>query len=254
MALPKAILCQLSEGEEEAALRSVGYATATVPWRELDSQQHGWIQLLPVLNDPSVTAWVVAGAPEEFTPSVRSKIALMSLALERNTPLQIALRLKRDGDFIDVPPSCSHMRIFQPAEPFGAKLMATRQRPVAPPENNFVCIPRLDPLLGIWLETAPAAGAVQNGFMAGVFGAEVTAFGVGPSGEVPEKSTLFHPMLGIKGDIGGREFCACAAQNPIGNGASCYMRIDGFPEGVFLTAYPEEGAENEGPLRILELV
>ena len=255
MVFPKAVLCQLGEGggDEEAQLRSVGFAAASIGWKEIDTQQNGWIQLLPVLEDPSVLAWVIAGEPDDFTPNIRSQIALLTLAMRREKPLLAALRLKNDGAFVDVPPALEQVLLFKPSDNFAAKLMALRARPRPAPDLPFVCLPHLDPLLGLWLEVSPPLGARQDDFMAGVFGGEITAFGIGPSGVLPEKSSLHYPQLGIRGDINGREFFACAAKNALGEGVSCYMRLDGFPEGVFLARYDGTEAE-DGLLYALELV
>lgn len=256
MALPKAVLCQATAGggDEEEKLRSVGFATASLQWSEFDSHQNGWIQLLPVLEDPSVAAWVIAGKPEDFTPAIRSQIALLALAIRREKPLQIAWRLKTTGEFMDVPPALAHVTVFQPEAPFAAKLMALRTKAQPVPALPLLFKPHLDPLLGVWLELAPLPGQSRENFMAGIFGAEVTAFGVGPSGAVPEKASLHYPQLGIKGDIGGKNFCACAAKNTLGPDVSCYMRIAGNPEGVFLTDYPGEEEEGENALLAFELV
>ncbi len=76
MALPKAVLCILGDEPAghtrdgtvdhpvEAALRSVGFATFAIAWKELDAQPNGWIQLLPPLDDPTVVAWAIAGKAE----------------------------------------------------------------------------------------------------------------------------------------------------------------------------------------------
>ena len=255
MIFPKAVLCQLGEGggDEEAQLRSVGFATGSIGWKEIDMQRNGWIQLLPVLEDPAVLAWVIAGEPDDFTPAIRSQIALLTLAMRREKPLLVALRLQSEGAFVDVPPALAQVLLFKPADAFAAKLMALRVRPRPAPELPFVCLPHLDPLLGLWLEVSPPLGARQEDFMIGVFGGEISAFGVGPSGVVPEKSSLHYPQLGIRGDIGGREFFACAAKNALGEGVSCYLRLEGFPEGVFLTRYEAMEAQ-EGLLYALELV
>jgi hypothetical protein len=106
MALPKAVLCLLgdepADPTEEAVIRSTGFATFSITWKELDAVPNGWIQLLPPLDDPTVAAWAVAGRPGDFTASVRSKIALLTLGLERQAPPATAFVLTGEGEMGDL--------------------------------------------------------------------------------------------------------------------------------------------------------
>ena len=87
---------------------------------------------------------------------------------------------------------------------------------------------------------APPDGERWEGFMAGVTGAKVVAFGVGPRGIIPDKSTLEFPMFGIQGDFREVPFSACAAKNTLDRDTSCYLCVDGEPESLFCTSYPED--------------
>lgn len=107
MTLPKALLCVLDEHPsaqppEEAALRAVGFAAATVPWRQT-SAQRGWMQLLPILDDPAVQAWVFCGASTDFTPAVLNRMAMLTLALHRPSPPLTACLLTGDGPEPELP-------------------------------------------------------------------------------------------------------------------------------------------------------
>lgn len=247
MALPKAVLCILgdepAEHSAEAELRSVGFATFAITWKELDSQQNGWIQIFPPLNDPTVTAWVLVGKPVDFTDEIRSKVALLTLALTREKPPLTAFVLTGEGDFQDVPYALNHVRIFGYNKKCAAKLMASRTRPEGFQELPFHVKAHLDPLIGAWLEIGPPDDETWPGFMAGVTLAEVIAFGVGPKGILPKNSILEFPQLGIKGNLGELPFSACAAKNTLTGEVSCYMRLEGSPGHVFCADYLEEGLD-----------
>lgn len=253
MALPKAVLCILgdepAEHPAEAELRSVGFATFSITWKELDSQQNGWIQLLPPLDDPAVVAWVLVGKPKDFTKEIRSKIAMLTLAMDRKTPPATALVLTDEGDFTDVPYALGHVQVVQNNKKFAAKLMVAKLRPSPFPPLPFHVKMHLDPLVGAWLEMAPPENKKWDGFMIGTTNAKIAAFGVGPKGSLPSKSTLKYPQLGIQGTIGEESFHACAAQNELNDERSCYIRLDGTPELVFCADYP---ADNETPEKTTE--
>lgn len=260
MALPKAVLCILGDEPAdhpvEAELRSVGFATFSITWKELNSQQNSWIQILPPLDDPAVIAWVIAGKPGDFTDEVRSKIALLTLAMERKNPPATALVLTGEGEIQDVPYAMSHIRIFRHTQKYAVKLMVAKARPQPFMPLPFHAKAHLDPLIGAWLEVAPPDNEKWDGFMAGVTQAKVIAFGVGPRGAIPARSTLRYPQLGIEGTVGDLPFSACAAKNELASDVSCYMRLDGAPNHILCTEYPDEDRpENVGrPPVQLELV
>ncbi|MDR0477616.1 MAG: hypothetical protein LBH14_06740 [Desulfobulbaceae bacterium] len=244
MALPKAVLCILGDEPAdyaaEAELRAVGFATFSITWKELNAQENGWIQILPPLDDPTVVAWVLAGKTGDFTDEVRAKVALLTLAMQRNCPPVTAFVLTEEGDIADVPYAMNHIQIYRHTRKYAVKLMVAKAKPQPFTALPFHAQAHLDPLIGAWLEIAPPAGVTWPGFMAGVTNAEISAFGVGPRGVLPVKSTLQFPMLGIKGELGEKPFSACAAKNTLSDGASCYMRLNGTPGLVFCAEYPDE--------------
>ncbi len=261
MALPKALLCVLGtpdtsgkEIAEEALLRASGFATATIHWIEVATQQGGWMQLLPIIDDPSVQAWTIVGTPEDFTPEVLSRISMLTLALRRPAPPLTAFVLHGDGEEPALSELLWHVRIFRGNTSFAPKLAAVRARPRPELPRPFHLVAHLDPLIGQWLELAPAQKESWQGFMIGVTGAEVTAFGVGPRDILPEKTTLHYPLCGIKGEWGDQTFSACAAKNEINADNACFIRLEGNPQLVFITAYPEDEKESEdADIRVVEL-
>ena len=267
MTLPKAVLCVLGDEPAghpvESELRSVGFATFSITWKELNAQQNGWIQILPPLDDQTVVAWVLAGKAQDFTDEVRSRVAFLTLAMHRDCPPVTAFVLtdagdssdiSNPGDLMDMPQVMSHIQIYCHTQKYAAKLMVAKAKLQPFPNLPFYAKTHLDPLIGAWLEIAPPPDATWQGFMAGVTKAEISAFGVGPRGVLPVKCALQFPMLGIKGDFGEQPFSACAAKNELSAAVSCYMRLDGAPGLVFCTEYPDESKpDRQGDQRYIQL-
>lgn len=251
MPLPKALLCALGEyapETEEAALRRTGFATAVLRWKDLADKTNDWMQLAPVLDDPAVQAWVLAGEAADFSEDLLCRTALLALALNRSgdRPSQpgTALVVRGNGPAPALPPLLGHVAVCRPQDPFAARLMAARFKPAATLATPMHVRALPDPMLGLWLEVAPAAGAAQADFSVGVLGADITSFGVGPRGAIPARSRLDFPVLGIKGQLGTRAFCACAARNELNEATACYCRVVGIPRGVFLGPYLGEAQQS----------
>ncbi len=246
MALPKAMLCILGEQNanaapaEEALLRASGFATASIHWSEVASQQRGWTQLLPILDDPALQAWVFAGHPADFTDEILSQTSMLTLAMTRTAPPMTAFVLLGSGEEPALPELLGHIKIFYGNTSFAPKLAALRQKPRPALPRPFHVQAHVDPLIGQWLELGPAEGKSWPGFTVGVVGAEIMAFGVGPRGAIPQKSTLIHPQTGIKGEWADKAFSACAAQNELDRNTACYIKVEGCPSLLFVTAYAEE--------------
>jgi len=134
----------------------------------------------------------------------------------------------------------NHIQVYRHTQKYAVKLMVAKAKPRPFAALPFHAQAHLDPLIGAWLEIAPPIGETWPGFMAGVTNAKISAFGVGPRGLLPRKSTLEFPMLGIKGTLGEKPFSACAARNSLSDNISCYMRLDGTPSLAFCAEYPDE--------------
>lgn len=252
MPLPKALLCVLGDYSvhlEENSLRQAGFATAVLHWKELANRTNDWMQLAEILDDTAVQAWVIAGKPAEFTEDILCMITLLSLALRRKIQPNTALVLCEAGPAPILPPVMSHVKIWHSQEPFAARLMAARFKPGASLSTPFHVRALLNPMIGLWLEIAPA-DSPMTGFTAGVLEADIPAFGVGPLGTIPDKSQLAYPVLGVKGTLKERAFSACAAQNGLTKSIACYCKVDGIPRGVFLGSYLAE-AEKESEVTLI---
>lgn len=239
MSLPKAVLIRLGEYDaitEEAQLRKTGFATAVISWKELHTTTADWMQLAEILADKAICAWVIAGESKEFTPDLYSRVSLLALSLPDGLSPAIAFIRCDEGAVPPLPEILQNCRLYHSLDPFAAKLMAARfsnSKTLAP--LPFHIRAHLDSLIGLWLEICPSE---QPDFTIGVLQAEIIAFGIGDKGVIPATSTMTYPILGITGDIGQQPFYACAAQNSIGGGTSCFCKIDGIPTGVFLGDYP----------------
>ena len=252
MPLPKALLCVLGDYSahlEESKLRQAGFATAVLHWKELANRTNDWMQLTDVLDDISVQAWVIAGEPAEFTENTLCLITLLALSLRRESQPGTAFVLCGSGPAPILPPVMSHVRIWHSQEPFAARLVAARFKPGNNLSTPFHVRALLNPMIGLWLEIAPAEGQMA-GFTAGVLEANIPAFGVGPLGAIPNKSQLAYPVLGVQGTLKARQFSACAAKNALTESIACYCKVDGIPQGVFLGNYLDE-TEKEREVMLL---
>ena len=99
--------------------------------------------------------------------------------------------------------------------------------------------------LGQWVELAPGAGSWQ-GVMFAVAGegASIDFQATGPSGGLPETSTIAYGQSGLKLESAGRTFTGWALRNEIGATASgpvsYYARVRGRPEALLWMPYTEE--------------
>ena len=256
MSLPKSLLCLLGDDTQdscgiEAQLRQAGFATATITWKELEAQKAGLAELAEILQDPAIQGWVVAGKKSDFTAPVISKLSLISLSLSRETLPNTSFVCTDSCEGLESPQSMPHISVTGTDKPFAARLMAARFKPGKTIDADFYIKAHLDPYVGQWLEVGPAEDAVWNGFMAGLSsGAEqkevlITAFGVGPRGKLPSKSTLEYPIQGIQGTCGSQNFTACAAKNTVTDKESCFVRFEGEPLSVLISDYPGDAEETD---------
>ncbi|MDR2302494.1 MAG: hypothetical protein LBF38_10695 [Deltaproteobacteria bacterium] len=264
MALPKALLCILGKNgsysgeEQELSLRAVGFATATLRWSDFRPETNDWLGLSEILEDPAVAAWVIAGPPEAFSQKIISQISVLTLALDRKPgPVTAFVTKLADKSDLGLPPILSHVKVFDPLDPYAAKLMAYRFKP---PENQprpFYLKTYASPLIGLWLEVGPNESEKWSGFMLAVTKTLIDVLGVGPRGQLPQKSTVNYPMHGLEGQLGDLKFNASAAKNTLDAETSAFIRLAGPPNHLIVAPYPEEnpvdqessgqGSSGQGP-------
>ncbi|MDR2386095.1 MAG: hypothetical protein LBE80_00740 [Deltaproteobacteria bacterium] len=253
MALPKALLCLLGSSEaysgeaEELSLRAVGFATATLRWADFRPESNDWLGLSTLLEDPSLTAWILAGPYEEFSPQIISQISLLSLALDRKPlPITAIITKLADKSYLELPPILAHLKIFDPLDPYPAKLMAYRFKPPEDLARPFYLKTYASPLIGLWLEVGPNESEKWSGFMLAVTKTLIEVLGVGPRGQIPKKSIVNYPMHGLEGHLGDLKFQASAAKNTLDAETSAYIHLAGPPNHLIVGPYPEEKPSAEG--------
>lgn len=249
MSLPKALLCILDsvskpEQEEEKKLREAGFATATVSWAELNKEPNAWMQLTDILNDESVCAWVISGAPDSYTTGLMSKVSLLTLALDRPSPPATAFVL-RPGNAsqaqklsLTLPDIMRHIKIYHKEDSFAGRLAAARFQPKKTLTLPFYIKAHLSSLIGVWLELGPWPDEVWPGFMFAVTGSAIDVLGVGPEGFIPKKCCLEYPILNIEGTINETAFNGCAAKNVLTENIRGYIRLNGCPDKLIIAEYP----------------
>lgn len=99
--------------------------------------------------------------------------------------------------------------------------------------------------LGQWIELAPGAGSWQGVvFAVAGEGAAIDFQATGPSGGLPETSTIAYGQSGLKLESAGRAFTGWALRNEIGTTAggpvSYYARVRGRPEALLWMPYTQE--------------
>jgi hypothetical protein len=97
--------------------------------------------------------------------------------------------------------------------------------------------------VGQWFELGPiGADEVWKGLIFAVSGvdAEIVFQAVGPSGLLPQKTTLNFPRQGLKMKVGERDYLGWSLQNLISANESYYAKVTGSPTSLLFI--PNEGA------------
>lgn len=261
---PKALICSLgnssgSAQKAEAQLRSAGFATASLRYKDVGAEKNAWMNIATGIADASVSAFILLGVAEDFTEEIFKQMILLSLSFAKGAAPLITFALADEGaapaaaQTLSLPPLLSHVPVYPAGASLGAKLAAARFKKITPPVLPFHVKSYLDPYTGLWLEVAPGEGLAQPDFMLGVLDAEITAFGIGPWGGMPERSTLSFPLRGIKGELGAQSFDACAAKDALNGETACYLKVEGMPSGILFGAYPgEDSGADMAVLRFFE--
>jgi hypothetical protein len=136
--------------------------------------------------------------------------------------------------------------VLEPGPAWPAKLVARmhRARPQAVAAADRISV-HGNAQLGQWIELAPGAGSWQ-GLMFAVAGegASIDFQATGPSGGLPETSTIAYGQSGLKLESAGRAFTGWALRNEVGTTpagpVSYYARVRGRPEALLWMPYTEE--------------
>jgi hypothetical protein len=213
-----------------------------------DPSKLAWQPPLEKLLDPAVGLWIIVGSQEPLTPSVGYGLSLLTLSLgqRRNLPPMLWLDPSGTLDNGQLPTLLQNAMILPLQAPtLGAKIVAAANRPAAPviaaPYRMAV---HANEGYGIWLEIGPGT-ELWDGSMVGVAGAGKIAFqGVGPAGQLPQKTVLEYPQQGLTLMLGTQEYTTWAVRNPITTATSHFVKIDGVPDSILFGPYTaDEQAE-----------
>lgn len=201
-----------------------------------------WAGPIPEMDKPDVGVWLIKGSKASYdNPDIRFGLSLLALAVQARRGHGFPILCICDDGDLDVESLPTPMRGAEVVDEakLGAKLAAKANMPI----KNVAAEYRLDlypmPSLGLWVEVGPAPGHAWKGALLGVCEGEITAHGVGPAGQLPEKCVLNYPMEGLKLDMGGKDYVGWAVKNELGENESYFVKVTGTPENLLLGEFPE---------------
>lgn len=211
-------------------------------WKD-DMDAMEWSGAVPEIAKPQTGLWVIVGDTADFTDSVVRGLSLAALSVHAKKNGQVPVMILA-GDpaaaTAKLPPLLSHAQVFTPDNPaLGAKMTAKANLPLktigAEYRFNLYALPRI----GLWVEAGPVSGEWQ-GVLFATAGASIDAMGIGPSGSLPERSTLEYPMRDMTLAMGEREYTAWAVRNTVSASESVFARIKGQPDAFLFGPFDPE--------------
>ncbi len=209
-------------------------------------------ELFTAVDRPDIGAWVILGEPKSFTKPILSALSLTALAsrhlrAERNLPELPIILSPSSGTLPPLPNALADASVVTAS--LAAKTIAMIHTAKKIPQSPY----RLDVLplneFGLWLEVGPGRDPWE-GVLLGVAGAEPDAHGVGPSGAVPQRSTLKYPVKGMKLSVHDTDFTAWGTQNTLTPADSYFVRLTALPAAIVFGPYP---ADDNPELFVLNL-
>jgi hypothetical protein len=247
--MSKTVYISVLEKEEEKgrqifqAVTNYGLQAAGHFWSD-NLAEMDWAGPIPEMSADEVGVWVVIGSVKTFqAESIRIGLSLLALAVQAKKGLKFPIILCPDDGDLDkesLPTPLSDADVITSAAALGPKLAAKANIPVPPVDLEYHLDLHPIPKLGLWYEIGPGPGRSWKGAMLGVDAGEINAHGVGPRGQVPERSVLNYAMQGVKLNLGETEFTAWAVQNELDDGTSYYCRIHENPTSLLFGPAPEE--------------
>jgi hypothetical protein len=228
-----------------AQLKTYGLQVGGHFWED-DLEKMAWMKPRGELVDKKVVLWAILGADQDFrNPAFRYGLSMLAIAVQaqRGIGFPIVI-LQTEGETIDPETLTTPLKavdVFSVGgATVGAKLVAkvhSTSKETTHPDY------RLDLYgnehLGQWFEVGPADGTWSGGMFA-VSDADIVFHGVGPKGNLPEKSVLNYPMEGLKLHWNGQEFAAWAVQNELDADTSYYVKVKGSPGAILFGSYSHE--------------
>lgn len=214
-----------------------------------DVEKFAWLAALEELLKEKADVWIIVGPKEAWLKeSIRFGLSLTTIGLQaqrgKGFPIIIINSGEELGDH-DLPMLLKDAEILKLTNPsLGAKLVARANLPIPTITADY----RLDiyahERIGLWFEIGPNQ---QNwhGILFGVTNGEIDAHGVGPTGQLPQKTVLEYQMQGLKLSLGEKEYSAWAVKNTITPEDSYYVRVRQMAQSLIFGQYPAEDEELE---------
>lgn len=236
-------------------LKALGGVWETTPQKVLALD---WRPMVDAFIAQRAALWLVlADAKALEDPSVRYGLNLIAASLRSALGADFGIAVlwpdapgAGDGAGADVasrpalPAQLRDALVLESGAAWPAKLVARMHRARSGADADRVSV-HGNEQLGQWVELAPGAGSWQ-GVMFAVAGegAAIDFQATGPSGGLPETSTIAYGQSGLKLESAGRAFTGWALRNEVGATAagtvSYYARVRGRPEALLWMPYTEE--------------
>ncbi len=211
-------------------------------WKD-DLENMEWSGAVPEIAKNQTGLWLIVGNPDDFTASVIQGLSLAALSVEAQKGGQIPIIILTDNPETTtslLPLSLSSAQALTPDNPsLAAKMTAKANLPLKTSKSEYRLNVYALPKVGLWLEAGPATGD-WSGVLFGAQAASIDAMGIGPAGDIPERSTLEYPIRDMKLTAGDREYTAWAANNTVSADESVYVRVKGQPEAFIFGPFEPE--------------
>ncbi len=229
-----------------AQMKTYGLQVQGHFWED-NLEKMAWLGPREEMIKPETSLWAIWASPEQLkTPSVRYGLSLLAITVQAKRGLSLPILILLEGkeplpaEILPTPlKGADSLSSSDPGMP--AKVVAR----VYSPSKEAPAEYRLDvygtPQIGQWFEVGPAKDT-WPGAIFGVAGAEITFHAVGPRGALPSQSTLHYPLKGLKLTLGGMEYTAWAAQNPLDPQTSYFAQVKGSPAALLFGPHSQEEA------------
>ena len=221
-----------------------------------DLKNMAWLTPKEKLLDNDTCMWMILSSGEGLsTESVRFGLSLLTLSVQAKrgngfTIALVELKERIDEDTLPTPlQGCNLHSLEDPS--IGAKLIAQANLPVSTEKTDYYLDIHANPAMGMWFEVGPGSDLTWSGALFGVQGGEIDAHGVGPSGNLPEKTVLEYPMKGVKLKLGMNNFTAWVVQNMLNEGSSYFVRVQDTPESIIFGSYTQEDAIEVNKMKLI---
>lgn len=225
-------------------LKTYGIAADGHFWED-NLEKFSWIKPRREILDKNIPLWIILTSANALQkPSIRYGLTMLTASIQAQRGIAFPiLILQTDKNLIN-PDSLTTLLngvdiLSVENSVLGAKIVAKLHTPTKKRVSPY----RLDVYgiegIGQWFEIGPVA-QTWKGAMFGVFGAQILLHAVGPSGQLPEKSTLQYPMQGLEVEVGEKKFITWAVQNELPPAHSYYIKVEGSPKTVLFSPFSQD--------------